>query len=60
MYITNCTGEGGEETESTNGAFDISNLDRLGYSEVEIVQKVMDGVDLLIQVYSRYCYGISL
>ena len=41
---------GGVDTASTDGIFDISNLDRLGQSEVELVQKVVDGVDLLIQV----------
>lgn len=33
--------------------FDISNLDRLGFSEVELVQKVIDGVNLLIAMEKR-------
>ena len=41
---------GGVDTASTDGVFDVSNLDRLGSSEVEQVQKVIDGVELLIQV----------
>lgn len=41
---------GGVDTASTDGVFDISNADRLGFSEVELVQKVVDGVDLLIKV----------
>lgn len=41
---------GGVDTASTDGTFDISNLDRLGSSEVEQVQKVVDGVELLIKV----------
>lgn len=41
-------GTGGVDTESTDGVFDISNLDRLGYSEVELVQTVVDGVNALI------------
>lgn len=32
------------------GTFDISNSDRLGFSEVELVQKVIDGVNLLISM----------
>lgn len=44
-----CT-TGGVDTASTGGIFDISNLDRLGFSEVELVQKVVDGVELLIKV----------
>lgn len=31
-------GTGGVDTESTNGIFDISNLDRLGQSEVSIAE----------------------
>lgn len=42
-------GTGGVDTESTDGTFDISNLDRIGYSEVELVQNVIDGVNTLIQ-----------
>lgn len=43
-------GTGGVDTASTDGTFDISNLDRLGSSEVEQVQKVVDGVKLLIEM----------
>ena len=45
------------DTASTDGIFDISNADRLGFSEVDLVQKVVDGVDLLIKVRCHYCYG---
>lgn len=41
---------GGVDTASTDGTFDISNADRLGFSEVQLVQKVVDGVELLIKV----------
>ncbi|WP_411023054.1 hypothetical protein, partial [Salmonella sp. s51228] len=41
-------GTGGVDTESTDGVFDISNLDRLGFSEVQLVQTVVDGVNALI------------
>ena len=41
---------GGVDTASTDGTYDVSNADRLGFSEVELVQKVVDGVELLIKV----------
>ena len=41
---------GGVDTASTDGTFDVSNADRLGFSEVELVQKVVDGVEVLIKV----------
>ena len=43
-------GTGGVDTASTDGVFDVSNLDRLGFSEVELVQKVVDGVKLLVDM----------
>ena len=43
-------GTGGVDTASTDGVFDISNSDRIGFSEVELVQKVIDGVELLVKV----------
>ena len=44
---------GGVDTAAEGGVFDISNLDRLGFSEVELVQKVIDGVNLLIVMEKR-------
>ena len=41
-------GVGGVDTEAVGGIFDISNSDRLGSSEVEQLQRVVDGVKLLI------------
>ena len=46
-------GTGGVDTESTNGVFDISNLDRLGSSEVEQCQTVVNGVKLLVEMEKR-------
>jgi len=43
-------GTGGVDTASTDGTFDISNTDRLGSSEVQQVQMVVDGVKLLIDM----------
>ena len=41
-------GVGGVDTEAVGGIFDISNSDRLGSSEVEQLQRVVDGVKLLV------------
>lgn len=43
-------GTGGVDTMSTDGTFDISNLDRLGTSEVAQVQAVINGVECLIDL----------
>ncbi|NXC89501.1 KCRU kinase, partial [Cercotrichas coryphoeus] len=46
-------GTGGVDTAAVGGVFDISNLDRLGKSEVELVQLVIDGVNYLIDCERR-------
>nr|AAK35006.1 octameric creatine kinase precursor [Chaetopterus variopedatus] len=46
-------GTGGVDTAATGDTFDISNSDRLGKSEVQLVQQVVDGIDLLIQMEKR-------
>ena len=53
-------GTGGVDTASTDGVFDISNADRLGYSEVELVQKVVDGVKLLIEIEKTLQMGLLI
>lgn len=53
-------GTGGVDTASEDGTFDVSNLDRLGSSEVELVQKVVDGVKLLVQMEKRLMNGDSI
>ncbi|XP_077099838.1 creatine kinase, mitochondrial 2a (sarcomeric) isoform X1 [Siphateles boraxobius] len=42
-------GTGGVDTAAVGDTFDISNLDRLGKSEVELVQLVVDGVNYLVE-----------
>lgn len=42
-------GTGGVDTAAVGGVFDISNSDRLGKSEVELVQILIDGIDQMIQ-----------
>jgi protein-arginine kinase len=44
---------GGVDTAAVGSTFDISNADRLGISEVELVQLVVDGVNHLIKIEKR-------
>ncbi|XP_028412993.1 creatine kinase M-type-like [Dendronephthya gigantea] len=46
-------GTGGVDTAAVGSTFDISNSDRLGFSEVELVQLVVDGVNHLIKIEKR-------
>ncbi|XP_053276854.1 creatine kinase U-type, mitochondrial [Pleuronectes platessa] len=46
-------GTGGVDSAATGDTFDISNLDRLGKSEVELTQLVIDGVNYLIECEKR-------
>jgi len=50
-------GTGGESSHAVGSVYDISNKDRLGKSEVELVQIVIDGVDLLIEMEKRLQKG---
>lgn len=50
-------GTGGVDTAAVGGVFDISNLDRLGKSEVELVQVVVDGVNYLTECEKRLQRG---
>merc|ERR1712012_360551 len=42
-------GAGGVDCAAEGGLCDISNADRLGFSEVQLVQMVIDGVNMLIE-----------
>jgi creatine kinase len=53
-------GTGGVDTAAEGGIFDISNADRLGFSEVELVQMVVDGVNLMIEYEKRLEKGESV
>uniref|UniRef100_A0A8C0SKS7 Creatine kinase B-type n=1 Tax=Canis lupus familiaris TaxID=9615 RepID=A0A8C0SKS7_CANLF len=46
-------GTGGVDTAAVGGVFEVSDADRLGFSEVELVQVVVDGVKLLIEMEQR-------
>ena len=44
---------GGVDTASEGGMFDISNADRLGFSEVQLIQMVIDGVQFLVKMEKK-------
>merc|ERR1712121_154701 len=52
-------GTGGVDTASNDGTYDVSNADRIGYSEVELLQFVCDGVALLIEMEKLAADGKS-
>lgn len=51
---------GGVDTAAVDGVFDISNADRLGFSEVQLVQMVVDGVKLLVEMEKQLEMGGSI
>ncbi|KAM8971375.1 LOW QUALITY PROTEIN: creatine kinase B-type-like [Sarcophilus harrisii] len=53
-------GTGGVDTADVGSVFDISNADRLGFSEVELVQMVVDGVKLLNEMEKCLEQGQSI
>ena len=44
VYDLQPRGSNGEHSAAVGGKFDISNKQRLGFSEVQLVQKTIDGV----------------
>ncbi|XP_072036163.1 creatine kinase U-type, mitochondrial-like [Amphiura filiformis] len=53
-------GTGGVDTATVGDTFDISNNDRLGRSEVQLVQTLIDGLDLMIKMEKRLEKGRSI
>ena len=51
---------GGVDTASVGGVFDISNADRLGSSEVDQCQMVVDGVKLMVEMEKKLEKGESI
>jgi creatine kinase/arginine kinase len=47
-YYVQIRGAHGEHTETNDGVFDISNRRRLGRSEKELVQDMIDGVHAMM------------
>ena len=53
-------GAGGVDTAAVGGIYDISNADRLGYSELSLLQFLVDGLDLIIQMEKKLEKGESI
>lgn len=52
-------GSAGEHSAAIGGKFDVSNKQRIGFSEVELVQKMIDGVSRVIQFEEMLAAGSS-
>lgn len=52
-------GSAGEHSAAVGGKFDVSNKQRLGYSEVQLVQKMIDGVSKVIEYEQMLASGSS-
>eukprot|EP01038_Epipyxis_sp_PR26KG_P014565 gene14565-19554_t len=52
-------GSAGEHSAAVGAKFDISNKQRLGFSEVELVQKMIDGVTKVIKLERQLAAGVS-
>ena len=52
-------GSAGEHSAAVGAKFDVSNKQRLGFSEVELVQKMIDGVTKVIELEEAMAAGAS-
>lgn len=50
-------GSAGEHSAAVGGKFDVSNVQRLGFSEVQLVQKMIDGVSKVIELEKMLASG---
>mmetsp|Transcript_10967 Transcript_10967/g.15138 ORF Transcript_10967/g.15138 Transcript_10967/m.15138 type:complete len:433 (+) Transcript_10967:96-1394(+) len=53
-------GSAGEHSAAVGAKFDISNKQRLGFSEVQLVQKMIDGVTKVIQIEKLLAEGTTV
>jgi len=53
-------GSAGEHSAAVGAKWDISNKQRIGFSEVELVQKMIDGVDKVIKAEEKLASGAAL
>jgi creatine kinase len=53
-------GTGGVDTAAEGGIFDISNADRIGFSELALVQMLVDGVNTLIDFEKKLQAGNNI
>lgn len=56
-YDLQLRGSAGEHSAVVGAKFDVSNKQRLGYSEVQLVQKMIDGVSKVIQLEEMLAAG---
>jgi len=52
-------GSAGEHSAAVGGKWDISNKQRIGFSEVQLVQKMIDGVTKVIAIEERLAAGAT-
>lgn len=52
-------GSAGEHSAAEGGKFDVSNKQRLGFSEVQLVQKMIDGVTRVIELEQKLAAGAT-
>merc|ERR1711865_650507 len=50
-------GSAGEHSAAVGAKFDVSNKQRLGFSEVQLCQKMIDGVALVIALEEKIAAG---
>jgi len=53
-------GAGGVDAEAVGGIFDISNADRIGFSEIELVNMLIDGVNFIVKCEKKLEAGQSI
>merc|ERR1712139_49287 len=53
-------GSAGEHSAAVGGKWDVSNKQRIGFSEVQLVQKMIDGVTKLIAIEEKLAGGASV
>ena len=53
-------GSAGEHSAAVGGKWDISNKQRIGFSEARLVQKMVDGVSKLIECEEKLAAGGEL
>ena len=52
-------GSAGEHSAAEGGKWDISNKQRIGFSEVQLVQKMIDGVSKVIEIEEQIAAGAT-
>ena len=53
-------GSAGEHSAAVGGKWDVSNMQRIGFTEVQLVQKMIDGVGKLIALEQKLERGSTI